>query len=148
MLRTHKKDQISVITLHGKMSFSRYILIPQDAQSKKKLMDICGQKTVVPLDAYLGLAYLPFKISPCAMLKIAYWAQTQSSYQRAEDTIREVMRISINDDTVRQVANFVGRAVFENDCRMAENAFSSLESGELGFPYDRDGTLYIQTDGA
>jgi hypothetical protein len=100
------------------------------------------------MDSYLGLSGLPFKITPAAMLNIAYWAQNQSSYQRAEDTIARAMRIAVNDDTVRLVANYVGGMVFQEDCKRAGEAFASLESGKLRFAKDRKGVLYIQTDGA
>lgn len=111
-------------------------------------MDHSGTKSVVPLDCQLGLAGLPFKITPAAMLKIAFWAQNQSSYQRAEDAISEIMHIKVNDDTVRLVTNFVGGIVFGNDCRKADDALAVLESGRLPFPKNRTGVLYIQTDGA
>ncbi|MDR1922337.1 MAG: hypothetical protein LBS31_11455, partial [Candidatus Adiutrix sp.] len=111
-------------------------------------MRLTGAKSVAPLDCHLGLAGLPFKITPLAMLKIAFWAQNQSSYQRAEEAIREVMHVNINDDTVRLAANFVGGVIFKNDCRRAEDAFTAFNSGKYHFPKDRDGILYIQTDGA
>jgi hypothetical protein len=130
------------------MSFSRYLLIPQDAGSKERLMGLAGVKSVAPLDSCLGLAGLPFKITPAAMLRIAYWAQNQSSYQRAEDAISEITRIKVNDDTVRLVANFVGGVAFDSDCGKAEEAFAALDGGKLYFPKDRSGVLYIQTDGA
>lgn len=100
------------------------------------------------MDSYLGLSGLPFKITPAAMLKIAYWAQNQSSYQRAEDAISEALRISINDDTIRQVTNFVGGLVFKNDCAKAEEAFSALSNGKLKYEQTASGVVYIQTDGA
>lgn len=100
------------------------------------------------MDSYLGLAGLPFKITPAAMLKIAYWAQNQGSYQRAEDAIADAMHIKINDDTVRQVTNYVGNLVFLNDCKSAENAFSLLENRGLDIRKRNKHVLYIQTDGA
>ncbi|MDR1134843.1 MAG: hypothetical protein LBL49_01490 [Clostridiales Family XIII bacterium] len=123
-------------------------MIPKDAESKEKLLEICGHKTVAPLDCYLGLAGLPFKITPPAMLKLAYWAQNQCSYQRAEDAISEIMHLRVNDDTIRQVTNFVGGIVFKNDCRRADEAFALFESGKIPFQKERKGVLYIQTDGA
>jgi hypothetical protein len=123
------------------------VLIPQ-SESKKKLIQHTGAKSIAPLDCYLGLAGLPFKITPLAMLKIAYWAQNQGSYQRAEDAIQEIMHVYVNDDTVRLVTNFVGGIIFKNDCQRAEEAFASINSGKCHFPEDRDGVLYIQTDGA
>jgi hypothetical protein len=130
------------------MSFSRYSLIPQDVDSKTKLMALSGAKSIAPLDCCLGLSGLPFKITPAAMLKIAYWAQNQCSYQRAEDALSEITRIKINDDTIRLVANFVGTVVFNNDRESANAAIAALEGGKLHFPKDRDGVLYIQADGA
>ena len=139
---------ISVISAYGTISFSRYHLKPQTQEGKEKLMDLSGQKSVIPLDCYLGLAGLPFKITPCAMLKIAFWAQNQLSYQRAEEAIYEIMKIKVNDDTVRAVTDFVGSIVFERDCRKADESIQMLNSGSLCFPKDHDGVLYIQTDGA
>jgi len=82
------------------------------------------------------------------MLEIAFWAQNQGSYQRAEEVISKVMGIAVNDDTVRQVANMVGALVFEEDCRKANIAYDSLFSGRMKFACDVDGTVYILTDGA
>ena len=82
------------------------------------------------------------------MVKIAYWAQNQSSYQRAEDAISEAMHINVNDDTVRQVTNYVGSIVFQNDCRRAEEAYANLDQCKLEFPCDKKGVIYIETDGA
>jgi hypothetical protein len=132
----------------GGMSFSRYSLIPQDTDSKAKLLALSGAKSVFPLDSYLGMAGMPFKITPSAMLKIAFWSQNQGSYQRAEDAILEAMHIKVNDDTARLVTNFVGGIVFANDCKKADDAFRMLNDGKLEFPKNEDGVLYIQTDGA
>ena len=82
------------------------------------------------------------------MIKIAYWAQNQGSYQRAEDAIADALRIRVNDDTVRQVANYVGGIVFRNDCQRAEEAYSHLKSGEIVQSKTVNGVIYIETDGA
>ena len=112
------------------------------------MQQLFGVKSVIPMDSYLGLAGLPFKITPAAMLKIAYWAQNQSSYQRAEDAISEALHININDDTIRQVTNFVGGMVFQNDCKKANEAFLAISSGKLKHGVTKNGIVYIQTDGA
>jgi hypothetical protein len=100
------------------------------------------------MDSYLGLSGLPFKITPAAMLKIAYWAQNQSSYRRAQDAISEALRITVDNDTIRSVTNYVGGVVFRNDCAKADEAFRALESGKLEYSQSTDGVIYIQTDGA
>lgn len=107
-----------------------------------------GTKSIVPMDSYLGLSGLPFKITPAAMLKIAFWAQNQSSYRRAQDAVSEALHINVDNDTIRSVTNFVGGMVFRNDCAKAAEAFHALESGKLRYPQSTDGVIYIQTDGA
>ena len=130
------------------MSFSRYSLIPRDKASGKLLQQLLGVKSVYPLDSYIGISGLPFKITPAALLKIAYWAQNQSSYQRAEDAIAEALRIRVGDDTIRQVTNYVGDMVFRKDCARAEEAYLALSCGKLNFAHPASGVVYIQTDGA
>jgi len=130
------------------MTYSRYLLIPQGPESKKRLLELNKCKSVAPLDCFLGLAGLPFKISPAAMLRIAYWAQNQSSYQRAEGAIEDILHFVVSDDTIRLIANFVGGIVFKNDCAKADAAFEALYGGKLSFPMDKKGVLYIQADGA
>ena len=83
------------------------------------------------------------------MLEVAFWAQNQSSFQAAEDTILKTLCLKINDDTVRYVANTVGQFVHERDLMEAEDCYSRLESGNLRLPKKKKaGTLYIETDGA
>ena len=148
MLKTQAKNDITIMTTLGKMSYSRYLLIPRNAQSKTLLHKLAGVKSIVPMDSYLGLSGLPFKITPAAMLKIAYWAQNQSSYRRAENAISEALHIDVDNDTIRNVTNFVGDMVFRNDCTRADEAFRALESGKLKYPQSTNGVIYIQTDGA
>ena len=100
------------------------------------------------MDSYLGLSGLPFKITPAAMLKIAFWAQNQSSYRRAERAISEALHITVDNDTIRNVTNFVGNMIFQNDCVKADEAFRAWENGKMNYSQSADGVLYIQTDGA
>ena len=142
------RNDISIVTTIGKLSYSRYSLIPKDIESRKLLHQLTGEKSIIPMDSYLGLSGLPFKISPAAMLKIAFWAQNQSSYRRAEDALAEALHVTVDNDTIRNVTNFVGGMVFRNDCKRAEEAFRALESGKLEYPQSTGGVIYIQTDGA
>jgi len=58
-------------------------------------------------------------------------------------------KVKVNDDTIRQVTNYIGNIVYKNDCEAAEAAYQKLCSGKLEFPKSRKrGVLYIQTDGA
>ena len=123
-------------------------MIPQTPESKEALLENMHAKSVFPLDDALGISRLPFKMTPALMLRCAYWAQNQCSYQAAEDVIRDTYGMKINDDTIRQVTNCIGRAVFEEDCRKAQDLFQKQESGKLDFKNRKKGVLYIETDGA
>jgi hypothetical protein len=124
------------------------LLRPVGREAIKKLHDAEGIKSIAPLDCFLGIADLPFKMTVDAMLQISYWAQNQCSYQRAEEAIEKIMGVYINDDTVRLVANYIGGLIFNEDCRKAEESVKLLFSGKMIMPRKKKGVLYIETDGA
>ena len=81
------------------------------------------------------------------MLEVAFRAQNQCSYQRTKDILKKNGMI-IDDETIRSVTNYVGRFVFKNDCKKAEEIFINYNQCRLDYPLNLDGILYIQTDGA
>ena len=117
-------------------------------ESIRKLFETEGIKSIAPLDCLFKLDKLPFKMTLATMLKAAYWAQNQCSYQKAEEIIYDTHGIFINDDTIRHVTNFVGQIVFNEDCCKADEAFNLLNQGKLDYSQNKTGTLYIETDGA
>jgi hypothetical protein len=124
-------------------------LRPKTKADQEKLLGSEGISVVVPLDCYLGISKLPFKMTAKAMLEVAYWAQNQCSYQAAEDAILKAVGIRVNDDTIRLIVNTVGTMVFKRDCEVAEETYEKLISGKLSFPdAQKTGTLYIEADGA
>jgi hypothetical protein len=106
-----------------------------------------GSKSVAPLDDWLGVSRLPFKMSAKAMLEVAFWAQNQSSYQRTEEILKR-NGMMVSDTTAREVANFVGNYVFERDCRQADETMAKYNNCKIPFTREREGVLYIETDGA
>lgn len=87
-------------------------------------------------------------MTPSVMLRCAYWAQNQCSYQAAENVIRDTCGLEINDDTIRLVTNYIGRLVFMEDCRKTDIIFEKYNKGSLDFTHDKTGVLYIEADGA
>jgi len=147
-LKTDKKYRKSITSKNGKLTFSRYLLRPVGKDAAQRLYDAEGIKAVAPLDCYLGIANLPFKMTVDAMLVVSYWAQNQCSYQRAEEALERVLGVFINDDTVRLIANYIGGLVFREDCRRAEESAELLFSGKVPVVRKRRGVLYIEADGA
>lgn len=136
------------MTLNGPLTYSRYILRPIEKDKKLSLVESIGTKGIAPLDCALGIDKLPFKMTINMMLLVAYFAQEQSSYQAAEDLIKRVYGITVNDDTIRLVANYIGEMVFKEDCRRAEETYAKFQSGQIDFSHDRKGVLYVEADGA
>jgi hypothetical protein len=135
------------MTTQGKVSYSRNVLRPTSKEQREELERQTGSRSVVPLDDWLGVSRLPFKMSAKAMLEVAFWAQNQSSYERAEEALKRV-GMMVNDTTVRDVAIYVGNYVFRRDCRQAEEAMAKYNNCGIPFARDREGILYIETDGA
>jgi len=147
VLKTDKADSVSLTTTQGKISYSRYVLRPIGKKQRSKLEEMTGNRSVVPLDEWLGVARLPFKMSVKAMLEVAFWAQNQGSYQRAEEILKR-NKMPVNDTTIRQVTNYVGNFVFKRDCVRAAEAMEKLDGGKLQFSAERKGVIYIEADGA
>jgi hypothetical protein len=131
------------------LKINRYVLRPKTEADADMLRERENLNAVTPVDDYLRITNLPFKMTPEVMLNIAYWAQSQGSYQEAEEAILRAYQIRINDDTIRQVANYIGNIVFQKDCSDAEDVYNSLNSGKLQFPKQKkNGVLYVEADGA
>jgi hypothetical protein len=136
------------LTLEGKIAYSRNVLRPARKKDMDAFVRECGGKSIAPLDDALGVVDLPFKMTPLAMAEVAYWAQNQGSYSRAAQMLKKRTHIAANPETVRLVANHVGNIAFEADKRRANEVRERLDAGKLNFVNDRDGVLYIETDGA
>jgi len=135
--------------VNGALTLNRYVLRPKTDADAIRLREGEGLNAVVPLDDFLKLTGLPFKLTPNLMLNTAFWAQNQGSYQEAEEAMLRAYGVKVNDDTVRKVANYVGNVVFQADCERADAAYERLNRGKLKFPArKKNGVLYIETDGA
>ncbi|MBR4741351.1 MAG: UPF0236 family protein, partial [Desulfovibrio sp.] len=150
MLKNCKRSRRSLLTTNGVIAYDRTVLIPADKRSAEKLKELEGENacSVVPLDMYLGIDRLPFKVSEPLMEEICFFAIRSSSYQDAEDEIRRIYDLHISDDTVRKIVNWAGKIVFDADCRDADERMLKLENGDFEMPRDLDGVLYLETDGA
>lgn len=132
------------------MTFNRTIFVPADVDSRKRLLDKFGLKTVAPLDMSLGLHRLPFKISIAMMLDIARRAINAHSYEELQQAYAEDWHIQISDDQIRAVVNELGGIVFDYDmrqCEMALQHFNEATGTGRGIK-KTGGVLYIEMDGA
>lgn len=132
------------------MTYQRTLLTPANDEYRRIFAKGQHERGIYPLDSFLGVDRLPFKISIKMMVAIAKEAARASSYQRAAEVINEHYGVCLSKDTVRCVTDYVGAVVFEDDKKRAEKAETSLL-----LPFDRrkkhrraNDILYIEMDGA
>lgn len=104
-------------------------------------------KLIVPLDEYLGINNLPFKVSIRAMIEIAFWGQNQPSFKKASEIIKRVHNINICPDTVLKITKYIGKIVFEYIYQKSERIWNNRVKLNVNLK-DKKGTLYIEADGA
>ena len=102
-----------------------------------------------PVDDYLGVSMLPFKMTVGTMLTITKEAIRCESFEETQNILKERSGIKINDDTIRMVTNTIGTLVYNNDMTAVRSLFDDYNSGKLTFPEDKkNDTLYLEVDGA
>ena len=104
-------------------------------------------KLIVPLDEYLGIDKLPFKVSLKMMIEIAFWGQNQSSFQKASEIVYRVHGIKISYVTVMNITKYVGKLVYNYNYNKALNIWNNRANIDMTIT-KKKGTLYIQADGA
>ncbi|MBQ9324346.1 MAG: hypothetical protein IJ246_01100 [Clostridia bacterium] len=84
------------------------------------------------------------------MLEVVRAGILSKSYQEAEETLRHYYGVNINDDTLREVTNYIAKMIYMEDCRLSRKAQYIVDSGKLLADEDdiEDDVLYIMTDGA
>jgi hypothetical protein len=148
-LKTNMRIPISIQTEDKKIVILRYVLIPETIEDKKKLIELTGKKSIYPVDEYLGLSNLPFKITVKGMLKICNFAQRERSFKETSNLLSDACNIKLDPVTIISVVNHIGKIVFDNEIAKANETYKLLTSGKLKLANKKnDNILYIQVDGA
>ena len=150
MLISAGKRVRTILTLGGRLSFKRCVLVPFDPESKSLLEERYNLKIVFPLDMALGIDRLPFKVSVYMMLDIAKRAINAKSYADLQRAYAADKGITLSDDLIRLVVNELGCIVFGYDTAMKDLALAQLaaKGSRLVDPSSKHGILYVEMDGA
>ena len=150
MLLNKGRSSKDILTLCGKITYERTILIPSDSQSAKALMDYNHSKSVCPVDDLLGVSNLPFKMTYRMMSAIAKDATYAHSYSDASNRIYEHYHEKVSVTTVENVTDFVGEIMFVKQYRQAMEAHDAVGNRIDGRKIHKrkSDVLYIETDGA
>jgi hypothetical protein len=76
-------------------------------------------REILPLDGYLQIIGLPFKMSPEMMAETAFFGVHESSFASAGQMMRKYPPVQISDSLIREVTEYAGMKVFEEDTRRA-----------------------------
>jgi hypothetical protein len=148
-LTTNRKHYRKIITKNGVVPYERYVLRPTTKDDLEILKKTENRTTVVPLDEWLKIADLPFKITPAAMLDIARCAITRLCYKEATLEIREKMKTEIAVETVHKVTDFIGSIVNDHEIKSAEKIYELFFNNKIIEKNNIIGdTLYIMIDGS
>ena len=99
-----------------------------------------------PWDARLGTTELPHKMTEELMKEVAFYGQNQSSFDGARIILRKALGLDINEETIREVTERIGKEIFERDTRNAQEALANIQG--IGEGPKIDSVLYIMLDGA
>jgi hypothetical protein len=149
ILRTNRKVSVTILTTCGNITIKRYALAPKSKKDRDVLKEKFGITAVIPMDEWIGINKYHHKISPLALLDIAYYAVTALSFHSAASLIERITGVNISHETVRAVASDVGAFVFNNEMKIADLIIKNYKTCSLKkFNYNINYTLYIETDGA
>jgi hypothetical protein len=141
------KQEIHIQTLNGDVRLSRSVLRPAiliKDEEGKTAFTLKGRPTA-PLDEYLHIDKLPFKMTELMMSETAFMGQSQASYEMAR-CMMEREGYHATAEYIRQVTNYVGKQVFDRDTARALETEKNLAN--IPYSHDKEGVLYIMIDGA
>jgi len=146
VLINKQRTSITLLTTKGPLSIRRTILQPSSAEGLEKLKEKENSSHVVPMDIALGIDVLPFKMTREMMCEVSFWAQNQTSFKAAEEIIYKVHGVLIGACTIRIIADYIGKIIFEQDTKEANEIYEKINTIE--YTNRKIGILYIQMDGA
>ena len=135
MLTHVGRRETRVITTSGEIRINRSVLY-----------DRMDKTTEIPTDEYIEIKDLPFKITKAMMTDTAFYGQNEGSFEKAGVMIKKSMNIDISKETIREVTEYVGKKVYEEDTKRGAEIIINTEGLEIS--RDQVDTLYIMIDGA
>ena len=120
-----------MLTTEGYISYLRCVYRPVDSKTMSILESTYGSKCWIPLDIYLGVNNLPFKVTPDMALRIAMAGSMSSSYIAAQNFFLNAYNLKIGDDLIRKITDYIGKMVFDEDTRLMELAVNEYDKTKV-----------------
>jgi hypothetical protein len=129
--------------MNGEIRINRTIL---RIKRKDEKTGETERKAEIVLDDYFHLKQYTHKVTSGLMREICFWAQNQSSYENAQEIMRNKIGITISDEYIRTIAMEVGGRIYEEAGRAAEDR--EHLSAEIPAKPSKKGMLYLMVDGS
>ena len=142
------RKERSIITTQGKLNYTRTILRPKTDEDELKLMNLENRKSIAPLDYFLEIDSLPFKITPNFMLEIAHYGIRCKSYLETKNILHKIYGPKINHEIIRDITNMVGKSVHEYESKKADEIIIQFENGDYKLTNKEDKILFMEMDGS
>jgi hypothetical protein len=165
-VRNKGKVELSIQTTNGTLTMRRTVLqIQTPPKEDKKGEDKKNETTenaaqegtserrekqaeIIPLDEYLKIDSLPFRMSRECMVKVTKYGQLME-YKDAEELLKDDQGIKVTDTLINEVTNYVGKIVFEGDRERAEKIDKNrAKNTPCGMGVKRKGVFYALFDGS
>ena len=106
----------------------------------------CGY-TDLPFDRILEIEVLAHRMTKKFMMEVAFFGQNQNSFKDASNMIKRTMNMDISKETIRNVAEAIGKQIHHADEMKAQHTIENISEIEI-FDNPKKETLYIMIDGA
>ncbi len=157
VLARDKRTSRSILLTEGYLTYKRYRLYAVNTQehpdSVARCMTYYGSTSVYPLDIYLGIDQLPFKISVDCALRIAKIGAESSSYDAAARRLLDDFEWKISADEIREITDYIGEIILKKDQELTQEAMRDYDYRK--FRCQKPGrrpkngyVLYCEMDGA
>ena len=157
VLKRDKRTYREILTTEGYIRYNRYRLYAVNEVGYEDSVDRCrqlyGTSSVYPLDMFLGIDKTPFKMTVDMALRIAKIGASTSSYEEASRRLMEDFELTMSDDTIRKVVDYVSKIVLEDDIIRSKETvkdydLKNVRAAKRGRRPNNGFTLYVQADGA
>jgi hypothetical protein len=142
-VRNKGKQERKIQTIHGVLPVRRSVL---KAEGNRTSAEGGRREEIIPLDDYLKITNLPFKMSREMMAETAFWGQHESSFKSAEMMLRKSVPTRITDSLIEEVTYYVGKRVYEDDTGQARSIERNMD--KIPDKAEKEGILYIMADGS
>jgi hypothetical protein len=128
-------QRAAVKTMHGTLELRRAYYYCRN----------CGYGACPDDEAY-GLLGNEHRMTKALMLEVAYIAQNQVSFDKAERMMDRAYGIAVSRETVRDIAEALGAKAFGEDARQAQALYEDIAN--LESDKKEPGVVYLMVDGA